>query len=164
MLAAAEDAEVSIGLDAEVVVVVPLAVVAEGAVVVAAEDARAGLAVAAALLLALERCLALGELVRAAKLLLPPPPKSCTNWDWLMLFNRLWSSESPKLDRSNPPDPPPIEPPLELLLPGAGGLFRKSFTFLHNSSSLSSLGSCIQKKSFLEVDLNFKMNTRPVVH
>jgi len=53
MLAAAEDAEVSIGLDAEVVVVVPLAVVAEGAVVVAAEDARAGLAVAAALLLAL---------------------------------------------------------------------------------------------------------------
>jgi len=42
-------------------------------------------------------------------------------------------------------------------------LFRFSLTFLHSSSSLSALGSCIQKNIRLLDVLNFSTNTRPVV-
>merc|ERR1719410_2871633 len=112
------------------------------------------------------------------EMLLPPPPppprlppNSCMSCLWSMLFSRLCSSLSPRLLKSRlpgrppgrPPSTPPLPPPPDLELPGAGGLLRKSFTFLQNSSSLSVFGSCIQKNIFLSFPLNLSTNTLPVV-
>merc|ERR1719468_324047 len=102
-------------------------------------------------------------------MLLPPPPRlppnSCISCLWSMLLRRLWSSLSPRLLKSRLPGRPPLPPPPppDLELPGGGGLLRKSLTFLHKSSSLSDLGSCIQKNIFLSLPLNLRTNTRPVV-
>merc|ERR1719384_2142092 len=96
---------------------------------------------------------------------LPPrlPPNSCISCLWSMLLRRLWSSLSPRLLKSRLPGrPPPLAPP-DLELPGGGGLLRKSFTFLQNSSSLSLFGSCIQKNIFLSFPLNLRTKTQPVV-
>ena len=55
----------------------------------------------------------------------------------------------------------PLPPPPD---PGVGGLFSRLFTLVLYSSSLSVLGSCIQKKNLRVDDLNFRINTLPVVH
>ena len=65
-------------------------------------------------------------------------------------------SVSPAKAGGSPPPPPPD--------PGVGGLFSRLFTLVVYSSSLSALGSCIQKKNFRVEDLNLRMKTRPVVH
>jgi len=50
----------------------------------------------------------------------------------------------------SPPGSPAPEPPPARALPGAGGLFKFSFTFLHNSSSLSALGSWVYSQVITE--------------
>ncbi len=72
-----------------------------------------------------------------------PPPNSCISCCWLMLLRSDWSSVSPRLLRSRPPPrpprppkpPSPPDPPPREALPGAGGWFRYSLTFLQFSSS-----------------------------
>ena len=65
------------------------------------------------------------------------PPNICMSCRWSMLLSRLCSSLSPRLLKSRlpgrppiMPPPPPAAPPPDRELPGGGGLFRKSFTFL----------------------------------
>ena len=62
---------------------------------------------------------------------------TCMSCLWSMLLSRLCSSLSPRLLKSRlpgrppiMPPPPPAAPPPDRELPGGGGLFRKSFTFL----------------------------------
>lgn len=93
--------------------------------------------------------------------------------DFSTIFHLSWKQvvSSPSWSPSdanaggNPdkPDPPPPDDAL-FVEPGAGGLFNISLIFLQFSSSLSSFGSCIQKKNFRLDDLNFSTYTLPVVH
>ena len=63
---------------------------------------------------------------------------------YLHTYTWAGSSESKVFSPAgSPPGSPAPEPPPARALPGAGGLFKFSFTFLHNSSSLSALGSWV---------------------
>lgn len=97
----------------------------------------------------------------------PPRPRTLPSIDISCcvdisgLLNKLRNSSSGFKERSEgesilwPPPPPPR---------AAGGLFMYSLIFVTYSSSLSSLGSCDQKKRRRGEVLNFRTKTRPVVH
>lgn len=85
----------------------------------------------------------------------PPEARSCMSCCCDMLPRSDCRSaptrESPRPSRS--PRLPMLAPPRE---PGAGGLLSRVLTLVLNSSSLSDLGSCIQKKNFLLEALNLR--------
>lgn len=92
-----------------------------------------------------------------------PLPRICINCCCEMLPNRLWMSDSRRLEMSELRTGLGVEP-VDLCELGVGGLLSSSLTLRALSSSLSLLGSCSQKKRRRLDDLNLRTNTRPVVH